>query len=344
MPIEIRFLSVGTADAVVIKITEGEKVINLLIDSGTKATYQALKRELKAIMSSGQTVFSWIITHWDSDHIGGIMEFLEDNEFKKTRLIESIWFNANYEVPVQLEQEWGNISAKQAESLRDFIERTNGLETFEVTTDLKPFQFSGGEIIFLSPTKVNLAKALKKLSPFKSIGSSEDSNDKTVEELAGKKFVPDRSPINRSCIALLLKYDSRQFMFLADASPLDIIPELRKLRASEDRPLDLELMQVAHHGSKKNTSEELLRLCRAKDYVISGDGRSSSKLPDKETLVRIISHPQRNFDEKINIYLTNRSKYNETMFHVDGGEVFQKLNFSVFYPPTDRSSINFNYT
>lgn len=343
MSIEIRFLSVGTADAIVIKITEGQKVTNLLIDSGTKATYQVLKRELKIISASGQTVYSWIITHWDGDHIGGIMEFLRDNEFKGNSLVENIWFNANYEVPKRLGQEWRNVSAKQAESLRDFIERTRGLKTFEITTESEAIKFSKGEIIFLSPTKSNLIEAFKKLSPFKSIGSKEGSNDKRVEEILNQRFVPDRSPVNRSSIAFWLKFDGRQFMFLADASPIDIIPELRRLGVSEDCPLELDLLQVAHHGSKKNTSDELLSLCRTKDYVVSGDGKSSSKLPDKETLVRIISHPKRNYNEVITIHLTNRSKHNETMFQIDGDGVFKDLNFSISYPPFGSTSTNFNY-
>jgi beta-lactamase superfamily II metal-dependent hydrolase len=344
MSIEIRCLPVGTADATVIKIEEKGQNFNLLIDSGTKKYYSLLKKELLIISESEETVYSWIITHWDNDHIGGFIEFMKDPDFQKDELIQNIWFNANYDMPNALSNSSGYISVKQAETVRDFILRSGKIQTMEVTTEKGSFAIPNGKITFLSPTRSNLKNALKSLSPLKSIRSSENSNLKTVEELKGQKFVPDRSPVNRSCIACVLEYAGRSFAFFADSSPIDTVPALRALGISEEEPLQLTLMQVAHHGSKKNTSEELLNLCRVKDYFISGDGSSSSRLPDKETLVRIITHSERIVKMPITIYLINKSRHNENLFTIDGEEVFTGFNFKLVRPENEDEITVFQYT
>jgi len=344
MSIEIRCLPVGTADAIVIKIEERGENFNLLIDSGTKKSYSLLKKELLIIAESNQTIYSWIITHWDNDHIGGFVEFIKDPDFEVDELIQNVWFNTNYDIPTIVGNSSGYISAKQAETVRDYLSRSGKFQTVEITTEQGPFSIPNGKITFLSPTRSNLKNALKSLSPLKPIRSSENSNLKTVEELKGQKFVPDRSPVNRSCIACILEYAGRSFAFFADSSPIDTVPALRAFDISEEEPLQLTLMQVAHHGSKKNTSEELLNLCRVKDYFISGDGLSSSRLPDKETLVRIITHSERIVKMPITIYLINKSRHNETLFTVDGEEVFAGFNFKLVCPKSEDEITVFQYT
>jgi hypothetical protein len=53
------------------------------------------------------------------------------------------------------------------------------------------------------------------------------------------------------------------------------------------KPLEVDLVKVSHHGSKGNTSPELLSMISSKRFVISTNGAIHS-LPDKQCLARII--------------------------------------------------------
>ena len=75
-------------------------------------------------------------------------------------------------------------------------------------------------------------------------------------------------------------------LFLGDSLPADVAAGLRALGYSEERPLHVDLVKVSHHGSRHNTSPELLKLIRGERFLISGQGVKGH--PDKETLARII--------------------------------------------------------
>lgn len=77
-------------------------------------------------------------------------------------------------------------------------------------------------------------------------------------------------------------------LFLGDAHPSIIVSSLRELGYSGDNKLQIDLMKVSHHGSKANTSDELLDLIECKCFIISTDG-SRHGLPNKETIARIVA-------------------------------------------------------
>ena len=65
--------------------------INILIDGGTKKTCQKfIKPELIKIKKLGQKIDLMICTHIDYDHIGGLVQMLNN---MKSRDIETVWYN-----------------------------------------------------------------------------------------------------------------------------------------------------------------------------------------------------------------------------------------------------------
>ena len=139
---------------------------------------------------------------------------------------------------------------------------------------------------------------------------------------------------NRSSIVLLLEYGDFKVLLLADSSPLDLVPRLRQLGFSAENPLQVDLVKVSHHGSKKNTSNELLDLLRCQHFVFTADGSDPHKFPDKETIARILQH---NPDPKpsIHLYFNHRNQALESIFAVDGPDITVSHNFKVHFPSAD---------
>ncbi|BAF71688.1 hypothetical protein [Sulfurovum sp. NBC37-1] len=102
------------------------------------------------------------------------------------------------------------------------------------------------------------------------------------------EFEEDKSLPNGSSIAFILEIGDKKILFLGDSHPSVIIDGLKELRYSNRNKLEIDFMKVSHHGSKANTSNELLEIIKCDKFIISTDG-SKHGLPNKETLARIIN-------------------------------------------------------
>lgn len=137
------------------------------------------------------------------------------------------------------------------------------------------------------------------------------------------EFKEDDAVHNGSSIAFILEIEDKKMMFLGDAHPSVIVDSLKQLRYSKDRKLKIDLMKVSHHGSKANTSDELLDMIECDKFIISTDG-SKHGLPNKETIARIV-----NKHEKCKIYF-NYPKLIDDVFNEDElrSEQFEALEVS----------------
>lgn len=109
-----------------------------------------------------------------------------------------------------------------------------------------------------------------------------------IEKLASEKFSEDDTATNGSSIAFILEYKALRILFLADAHPSQIIRGLKIHFRQEEFPIKFDLIKIAHHGSKNNTSDELLSYIESENYVFSTNG-SSHNHPDAQTIAKIIS-------------------------------------------------------
>lgn len=73
------------------------KGFNVLVDGGPTCTFDdQLKHRLNDLNSTGEIINRFIVTHIDSDHIGGAIRLLEENGNNQSNSIipiEQIWFN-----------------------------------------------------------------------------------------------------------------------------------------------------------------------------------------------------------------------------------------------------------
>lgn len=96
--------------------------------------------------------------------------------------------------------------------------------------------------------------------------------------------IKDKKVENRSSIAFILKFYDKHLLFLGDSSPIDYEEALSFVL--KNKKVNFELVKVAHHGSKYNTSKKLFEMIKSKRYVISTNS-SVFNHPDLETISKI---------------------------------------------------------
>ena len=88
-------------------------------------------------------------------------------------------------------------------------------------------------------------------------------------------------------------------------------------------------MTLPHHGSKGNTSNELLELVRCDKYIVTADGDNIYNLPNKETLVRAIIYNRSHSESEIEFIFPSSSNTPHQIFAVDGESVYEDYRFCI---------------
>lgn len=316
--IKIKFLKAHNGDSILINYND-EKGIpkNILIDGGTRQTYlnslnQAgeLKKEIESIKKRSEFIDLLILTHIDNDHICGLLHWFEKDKYAY-KLIKNVWFNSGkliaeyFREPENSDLRFGLKIFKTTETgVHQAVEFENYLIDNKIWDRKLILQGDALEdndiqIQVLSPNPNQLFKLLKKFrkvfkDPAYTSGKTKDwkadlKSFLEEEQLDNFKFEEDKAPNNGSSITFILTLQNKKFLFLADGHPTQICEALKELGYSKEKPLEVELLKVSHHGSKKNTSKQLLELIQTDNYIIStnssGDGH-----PNKRTLARIIAN------------------------------------------------------
>lgn len=172
---------------------------------------------------------------------------------------------------------------------------------------------------------LSLEKEKKRLAK-KNITAKSSLN---VINLANEKFVEDETTTNGSSIAFVLDYNNLHLLFLGDAHPSTIVDSLKKHYHPDDFPIKFDLIKISHHGSKNNTSPELLKYIDSENYIISTNG-SSHNHPDMETIAMIISRKS-TFTRKLyfNYSLDSLVPFKEN-------SLMQKYNYEIVENPYNR--------
>ncbi|MDH6306725.1 beta-lactamase superfamily II metal-dependent hydrolase [Parabacteroides sp. PF5-5] len=311
----IKFLSAYYGDSILISFNYKEDIKHILIDGGTAFTYESidkrtkqklsgdLKNVVQEISENGQKIDLLIVTHVDCDHIDGILNWFEDENFD-INLVKNIWFNSGnvisdfFNQPV-IEENFIPISPRTNTNTQtgipqgvkfEYIINKAGWEK-KIIKSGDVIDFFGMEIKILSPDIENLKKLIVKWEFEKNnnqtSGKSTDYNKTLTQLIKNDVFSPDKSIHNGSSIAFLLTLNEKNFLFLGDAFDKTITESLEKLGYTTKNKCSVELVKLSHHGSKANTSPKLLELINCDTYVISTNGERHG-LPDKTCLSRII--------------------------------------------------------
>lgn len=314
---KIRLLKAGNGDSLFLSFNDGGINRNILIDGGVEQTYYSnatnvngeLYSEIDSIRKQGESIDILILTHIDNDHICGLLKWFElDN--KAHELVKNVWFNSGKLIATYLNEPENEdlqvglkIFADPQTGVHEAIEYEDylvekGIWDKKIILQGQELEEYGVKIQILSPNEVQLKNLLKEYKrvtgdPAYTAGKGKDWN-KNIKDFIEEenrpdfKFNQDSSVKNGSSISFILTLNDKCFLFLADSHPKGIVTQLKTLGYSKDKPLEVQVMKVSHHGSKANTNKELLEIVKTENYIISTDS-SGHNHPNKRTLARILN-------------------------------------------------------
>lgn len=313
---EIKFLKAFNGDSFWVSFLENETPRNIIIDGGIGDTYKNisnvkgdLHKVIEKIREDRQFIDLLVLTHFDDDHIGGILRWLNKDK-KASDLIKKVWFNSGKEIAKKFESDENkdlnieivdgeddfHTSPKQGIKFEKYL-RDNNLWEGKIIEQGSEQNLFGLKFKILSPNNQKLDNLLKLYEKQKDYFTSGDEYDFQTplkdfideENQPDFKFEEDKSIANGSSIAFIMECEDKSYLFLADAHPSVIIEGLAKFGYNKDNLLNVLFMKVSHHGSKYNTSKELLEIVKTDNYLISSNATKHG-LPNKRTIARIINN------------------------------------------------------
>jgi beta-lactamase superfamily II metal-dependent hydrolase len=313
---KIKILKAGNGDSIWITFIDQEIPRNILIDGGIGDTYKStankngdLFNAIEKIRKENQCIDLLVLTHFDDDHIGGILRWLNKDE-EAVSLIKKVWFNSgkeiakkftseeNKDLDIEIAKETGDFHTSPTQGIKfEKYLRDNNLWDGEIIEQGSAHELFGLKFKILSPNKEKLDKLLKLYEKQKDYftGGGEYDFQTSLKDFVDEenqpdfKFKEDTTVANGSSIAFIIEYEKKNFLFLADSHPSVVIEGLDKFSYNKDNPLNAELMKVSHHGSMYNTSEEILEIVKTNSYLISSSATKHG-LPNKRTIARIINN------------------------------------------------------
>ena len=278
----------------------------MLVDGGPPDTWPILEARLE----DDPRIDVAVITHIDSDHIGGMIPYLTS---PLASSIGDVWFNGRTHLP-DLPQR----SVAQGESVVAALLGTAELAGGRAAGTPLPWNlaFGGGpvetgeeagfveyavpggpRVTLLSPTtKRLLALATVWYAAVQDAVRGEEETGQPdvlapltdLAAIAAGKTPKDGSVPNGSSIALLLEHRGASVVLGADAFGTVLGAGLAGVAAARGvSNLSVDAFKLPHHGSKGNVLEALVKIAPAQHYVMSSNGDTFHH-PDDEAVARVV--------------------------------------------------------
>lgn len=312
----IKLLKAYNGDAIAISFLDNEgKPRNIFVDGGREATYfdrvrrnGPLKKVIDDIKKRKEIIDLIILSHIDNDHIEGFLKWFEQDK-KAPQFINEVWFNSNEAIANFLKKpknedlelfiaDGSNILTGVDEGIefQEFLKKHN-LNLNTIVKKGLEWESFGLKVNILTPMHKQLEDLLElyqeKTGDVKYTAVRNDWSKNLIDIIAEEekisfRFRQDRSVKNGSSITTLMSHKGKKFLLLADSHPKEVCASLKDLGYSKERPVKVEFMQVAHHGSKANNNKELFELVDTQNYIISTNS-SGHGHPHKSVIARIVA-------------------------------------------------------
>lgn len=318
--LSIQFLPARQGDAIWITWGAGHQI---LVDMGTRATGKAIRKRLSEAGGEHRAFDLLVVTHIDTDHIGGVMSGLvEAKELAPPVTFADVWFNGWEHLHDRKVSRLEGMGVKDGEKLGAWLSTRPWNEKFRrgpvrrdaTTFPVKKFP-EGLTLTVLGPSKRRLVEqqstwtkelhdALNPKRPrvrkttLEGLGTGVEpviDERKQLVSLAESETGIDGSAANATSICLLLEHGETRVLLTGDGLASDIATALGELAAQRTELLDeessrvrLDLVKMPHHGSQNNVDRALVELITCRDWLFSSDG-TIYKHPDPPAIARILA-------------------------------------------------------
>jgi len=365
----IDLLPAEFGDALWIEYGKAAAPHRILIDCGTSAVYPAVRQRILALPEHERHFELLVVTHVDVDHIGGALDLLREREPLGVTFGE-IWFNGYVHLTpggvVPRPEDEDILGPLQGEELTELIV-ANGAEKWNasvkggalVVPESRPLRAlpslpGGMQLTLLSPTQGQLDRlrpvweaACRKAGIVPGAATAADTvrldeveepeededilGEPDVSQLAATRFMPDRAKPNGSSLALLAEYDGRRALLTADAYAPVLIDALARLPGQASGRIPLDAVKLSHHGSRGNTSVDLVRTVKCPHWLVSTNGKQF-KHPDREAIARVI----REGGSGVTLHFNYRTEFND-MWAAAG--LRRRHKYAARYPASDDEGV-----
>lgn len=349
----VSYIDVGQGSSSFVKLPDGK---TLLIDGGDIEYGETVGKFLRNHNVS--TIDYLVATHADSDHIGGLNYVLENFEIKSiyrplqisgTNGSENVFQASDYEDLADLydflQTSTGGRSkvckittSVYARFIKNIYTETysdNGIEKQSSVTVFYDGLVIGGdnyEIEFFAPLKREISGDFVLVSDYAT----------KTDGYATQGFGASSTSSNdNSAIFTVTCFDDK-FLFMGDSrytesgstktgfSEFEFINSLKDSEKLELAKVDVLLL--AHHGSKYSTSTELLNIVLPRFVVVSAGENNKYGHPASETLERVAQTTSLEQDYLLQTYINGDIEFasidGTLQYSLDKAEVKQKLNIS----------------
>lgn len=315
---DIEMLQALHGDAFILHCQKGNNKGVVVVDGGPNKKSRNIVTRLDAL----GMIDLMILTHYDDDHIGGLLAYLNKHKNDRPFPVKQMWLNCAYNIQTYSSS---NISFGQAQKLADKLSDINkdlskeGFPTIEwehpIEVSKMPISLPFADFLILSPSeKIRLANdknynaTISNTNIGRNYTRQKVAFDKSLLELSlNKKNKPNEDDIhtvtNCSSIAFVVGCDNFSALMLGDSFPCTIVNSLKNLGYGIDNPLHVDFVKISHHGSCNNISNELLDMVDCDKFLISTNGGNGvSCHPDRETIANIVCHKKRDMSKPVHLY------------------------------------------
>ena len=313
---EIQLLPAEYGDAIVIKTKAEGKPFVIVIDGGPESTSADIVDTMNAL---GQ-IDLMILTHFDEDHILGIIKYVE--QFTDSKMpVKQIWCNCAQQVDIAPDTPISDAGYENANNLAHLLRKQAEIQDeFQWKEDIDiSFSYKKDDLCIyaLSPTSDTLNKLKDEYEDYiKEHPMNDDEPDST--DIASVSNNPDAKKsindlvisdkprsltlLNQASMAFLIQAEGKNILMLGDADA-EVVANALEHNNEIETPLVVDLMKLSHHGSKNNVSKHLLSLIKCNDYAITTNGGTHNWChPDRKTLALILRSAGKREENPVKFY------------------------------------------
>lgn len=343
----VHYIDVKQADCTFIELPDGK---TMLIDSGDKATADDVVKYITAVLGDSKTIDYFVLTHSDSDHVGGAPKIFEAFKIKNIYRPFAIAGKYSNDTTTALK----NFTCSDKEDLASLYNYMLSDETLKGNAEKLPriktdiyntvvekiyteqynnieyanvcVNYDGLTIVSddaLNPYEIEFYAPLC-IDPITPIDTF---TDRTTGYVTKGYSATDGPGFNAISPVIRIEYLGNKFLFTGDIYANAETEVVDSLTGTDREELsNITVYQAGHHGAKNSNTKQLLELIKPTYTVVSSNNDGNDyEHPSKEFLERLAS-----LHHEVTDYLLRTDQQGTIVFGVDSsGEISYSANVEI---------------